>query len=784
MRGLKSVLLLAVAIGVCCFLVGCAAQAPPNGPSSLNIAQFTLSQGAIGVPYRQALIASGGLEPYTWSISSGALPAGLSIVNTGPMAGLISGTPSSDPSQYSTAGCALTNNSFPITCNFAAQVTDSQSPIQAVDTKGFSIIINLDLTLTPVSLGNGVVGEAFNATFMAINGVPAYSYAVAAGGVPCGSDPEPLCPAPGLTLTTVQSMNGMANPATITGTPTTAGVYSFTVQATDSIGETATATFTITITGRLNGPYALTLNGFDTSQPAGSQAFYMLADVTASNDMNGSGMLAGVLDQNGPGGTISSAVQVTGTYTLPVGTNFGSLSLTRADTHATYQFNIVVSTINDSKLILVDPNNVMWGSGLLKKQTMTTISGTTGASYTFGFFGNDPSGGRLSGAGAFALNTSLVITGGVEDTNDNGTVSGEQCITGGSLSSPDPTTGRGTATLMVAPLSGGTCGTAVTYSYTYYVVTQTELIAVANDSNPAAIVDIQQQQSAGITGGGLVLCKRNSTCQNAIQLDGIAGTGDSAVPEAQIGVMTVVVGDDESQGTISRTDGLPGYHTDQSVGGTLGSVSFTSGTYTIDAMCGPIMAACGRVTLNIDGDTNPPVFYLYNTGQGFIVGTDAYVEQGTLQPQTGFPYSLPSLLGSYLGGTITPATASITNEVDVASTPPPGGVWVQKYQTSGPGGAQPGMMPLSLQCTSGTDGCPYVLDATYGAAFGKFLVTNDATATSCESQSCITILYLVGGGQQGVTGGKTGVAGMNVGILQSDGSVQSDPNPRLSTFGR
>src|SRR2546423_13329625 len=48
-----------------------------------------LPGGTVGVPYSQTLIATGGTTPYTWSRSSGNLPAGLTLSD----AGVISGTP-------------------------------------------------------------------------------------------------------------------------------------------------------------------------------------------------------------------------------------------------------------------------------------------------------------------------------------------------------------------------------------------------------------------------------------------------------------------------------------------------------------------------------------------------------------------------------------------------------------------------------------------------------------------------------------------------------------------
>jgi FtsP/CotA-like multicopper oxidase with cupredoxin domain len=55
----------------------------------LTITTTSLPNGQLGVAYSQTLAASGGPTPYTWSLSAGALPGGLTLST----AGLISGTP-------------------------------------------------------------------------------------------------------------------------------------------------------------------------------------------------------------------------------------------------------------------------------------------------------------------------------------------------------------------------------------------------------------------------------------------------------------------------------------------------------------------------------------------------------------------------------------------------------------------------------------------------------------------------------------------------------------------
>ena len=84
----------------------------------LAIATTSLPGGTVGTAYSATLTASGGTPPYTWSITVGALPAGLTL---NPTTGSITGTPTA-------------NGTF----NLTAQVTDSAIP-PAIVTKSLSI---------------------------------------------------------------------------------------------------------------------------------------------------------------------------------------------------------------------------------------------------------------------------------------------------------------------------------------------------------------------------------------------------------------------------------------------------------------------------------------------------------------------------------------------------------------------------------------------------------------------------------------------------------------------
>jgi hypothetical protein len=58
--------------------------------AALEITAVSPADGVVGVPYSQTLNAFYGAPPYTWSITSGTLPPGLSLGYSG----VISGTPS------------------------------------------------------------------------------------------------------------------------------------------------------------------------------------------------------------------------------------------------------------------------------------------------------------------------------------------------------------------------------------------------------------------------------------------------------------------------------------------------------------------------------------------------------------------------------------------------------------------------------------------------------------------------------------------------------------------
>ena len=132
----------------------------------LAITTTALPAGKVGQAYSAALAASGGTTPYTWAITGGTLPAGLTF-NTA--TGAIGGTPTA-----SSAGTALT-----------FRVTDAGNPAQATTANLTLAVAPVTLTITTVSLPAGNVGQAYSATLAASGGTAPYSWTLS-GALPAG----------------------------------------------------------------------------------------------------------------------------------------------------------------------------------------------------------------------------------------------------------------------------------------------------------------------------------------------------------------------------------------------------------------------------------------------------------------------------------------------------------------------------------------------------------------------------------------------------------------------
>jgi hypothetical protein len=164
-----------------------------------------LFSGIVGTAYSQTFSASGGTLPYQWTILSGNA-GGLTL---DPNSGTLQGTPQS-------AG-AFT---------FTVQVSDAR---RAAVSQSFSVTIAAPaLTIvTAASLPSGAVGVSYTQQFSVVGGTAPYTWSLVSGSVP------------GLAFD--------ASRVTLSGTPTTPGSFTFTLQSRDAAGLSASRAFALTI---------------------------------------------------------------------------------------------------------------------------------------------------------------------------------------------------------------------------------------------------------------------------------------------------------------------------------------------------------------------------------------------------------------------------------------------------------------------------------------------------------------------------------------------------------
>lgn len=181
-----------------------------NDDAVVTVGPASLPSATAGSAYSQNLSASGGTAPYSFAVTAGALPAGLTLSP----AGVLSGTPTA-------------TGSF----NFTASATDSGNP--TTGSRAYALVVaGANVILPATTLPAGTAGQAYSSAITpAAGGIAPYTYAVTAGALPAGI--------------TLNSATGA-----VTGTPTSAGNFAFSVTATDSTSGTAsqaTQSYAVTI---------------------------------------------------------------------------------------------------------------------------------------------------------------------------------------------------------------------------------------------------------------------------------------------------------------------------------------------------------------------------------------------------------------------------------------------------------------------------------------------------------------------------------------------------------
>ncbi|MEE9694753.1 putative Ig domain-containing protein [Aeromonas hydrophila] len=421
---------------------------------TLAITPTTLPDGTQGMAYSQTLTASGGSAPYTYAITAGSLPAGLSL-NTS--SGVISGTPSvsgtfnltltatdansaTGSQAYSlvinglppvanavSATIAANSSANPITLNITGTATSvaiasaanhgtatasgtsiTYTPAAgyagsdsftytATNASGTSSPATVTITISapsivvsPGALSNGSVGMAYSQTITATGGSAPYTYAITAGSLPAG-----------LSLNTSSGM--------ISGTPSASGTFTLTVTATDANSASGFQA------------YSLVINGL--APVAGAVSATVAANSSANSiTLNITGTATSVAVASTASNGIATASGTSITYTPTAGFS-GPDSFTYTATNASGTSSPATVTITVSTpSITLNPGTLSNGSvGTAYSQTITASGGSAPYSYAI-TAGALPEGlslnatsGLISGTPSTAGTTELAIT--VTDAN-------------------------------------------------------------------------------------------------------------------------------------------------------------------------------------------------------------------------------------------------------------------------------------------------------------------------------------------------------------------------------
>jgi hypothetical protein len=698
-----------------------------SAPCISTPATCPLPNAANGVAYSETLTITGGVSPYTYSVSSGSLPACLNLNGlANSTSTTITGTPCS-------SGLS----------NFTVQLKDSGG---IAITQAFSISVTPPppLSITTTSLPQGLTNVSYQAFILTTGGVAPLKWSVSGGSLPAGL-----------------ALNGATGQ--VTGVPMTAGTSSFQVTVTDSSlpapGQKAgPATISITIANPL--PLSITTSALPTAsvataysgslQATGGVAPYtwtitqglLPSGLTFASLSNGSGQISGtpVLTT-----TATLTVQVTDSEVVP------------ATRTATFTLTVNAGTANPNSLISgsyaflfngfdTDPQTKVVGS--------VAIAGTLTADGNGNITTGEEDSNRLSGivngitlSGTYAMGTdgrgTLTLTavngqgttlitdydlvldssGNVRFFEDNTPVSTNlhpdisgthgmgilkpmqaSSFTTGSLSgnyafefSGEDFNGAKEALAGVVQADGsgdfnpggggpnGDFSDAGTYSSPPPTISGAFSVAAMSSRGLASFLFQPATKSATTLNFVFYFVSPNdlffveydtpeTTFPNPPRLSGemILQQPSFAFTSTALAGSSVATGSGVDGSNASVFAGLLSATTCD--GSTPISFSYDQndgGTLASPSFTSGtcIVQSNGRAVftgLGSGGQSRAAVAYLTGPGQGFLFGSDSAVTTGRLDQQSGAPFSLSSIQGGYTLGAPAPAEANVSNLIGQA----------------------------------------------------------------------------------------------------------------------
>ena len=219
---------------------------------TITLAPASMPGATVGTALSQTVTPSGGVAPYTFAVTVGALPSGLSLNTT---SGVISGTPTSTTA-----------------ASFTIRATDANA---CQGSASYSITpVCPTITLSPANgaLAIGYVGASYSQALSTTGGTTPYTYSITSGTLPAG-----------LALNT--------STGAITGTPTATTSVSLTVRVADLYGCNTSRNYTLTTRSLTVGNLVFedsNNNGLkDASEPGVAGALVQLFNPGGDNAIGG-----------------------------------------------------------------------------------------------------------------------------------------------------------------------------------------------------------------------------------------------------------------------------------------------------------------------------------------------------------------------------------------------------------------------------------------------------------------------------------------------------------------
>lgn len=313
-------------------------------PYTLTVGAPTLTMtpaaGNLSMPYGQAttinFVAGGGTPTYSFSLTVGSLPVGVSLSS----AGVLSGTPTV-PGNYS------------LTVRATDSSTGTGAPFR-ID-QNYTIVVAVpSIVVDPATLPDGVVGASYNQTISASGGVAPYSFSLLSGGLPIGMS--------------------FSSAGVLSGVPRGDGNFSLTIRATDANGQNASRMYTFSIAAPTLAISPATLPGGSTGV-----AYSQVLSTSGGIAPYAYSLVSGALP---PGVAFSSAGAISGTPVLAGSYTFTVRSTEDAGYHVDITYTLAVGGVSQTIAFAAQPAQTFVANGTFALNPVATASSGLAVSYS------------------------------------------------------------------------------------------------------------------------------------------------------------------------------------------------------------------------------------------------------------------------------------------------------------------------------------------------------------------------------------------------------------------